>query len=413
MKEENNYKIKKKEIESKLANSKDNIDNDLKLSESKRNQLKKEYEKNFEKWKQYEQKYETIRLSIEKNLKNISEDDSKITQTNEELANLMHKIDELQSESEAIKEKINSIEAQLKDEKNKINKKSEAIISKQQEKEKLIKKNQALEIEIKKCGSEISKSKNDIKAVADKKQSLEEKYHWIKEDQQYFGVKNTRYDYTRENPVDADKRLKTLIGTKEKMSRTVNEKAMALLEKEEEMFQDVVKRMKTVEDDKKKLIKMVLKLDENKKRELKKAWQEVNSNLNAIFSTILPGAEAKLIPFDGSDFLKGLEVKVGFNGLWKDSLSELSGGQRSLVALSIILAMLKYKPAPLYILDEVDAALDLSHTQNIGNMLKHHFKNSQFIIVSLKDGMFNNANVLFRTKFIDGMSGIIRNTNKK
>ena len=68
---------------------------------------------------------------------------------------------------------------------------------------------------------------------------------------------------------------------------------------------------------------------------------------------------------------------MGFNNLWKEGLGELSGGQRSLVALSLILAMLLFHPAPLYILDEVDAALDLSHTQNIGNMLATHFKKSQ------------------------------------
>jgi structural maintenance of chromosome 2 len=70
--------------------------------------------------------------------------------------------------------------------------------------------------------------------------------------------------------------------------------------------------------------------------------------------------------------------------------------------------LLRFKPAPMYILDEVDAALDLSHTQNIGIMLKTHFKNSQFIVVSLKEGMFNNANVIFRTQFIDGMSTVRR-----
>ena len=59
---------------------------------------------------------------------------------------------------------------------------------------------------------------------------------------------------------------------------------------------------------------------------------------------------------------------------------------------------------------QIDAALDLSHTQNIGSMLKTHFKNSQFIIVSLKEGMFNNANVLFRTKFVDGVSTVARTT---
>lgn len=77
------------------------------------------------------------------------------------------------------------------------------------------------------------------------------------------------------------------------------------------------------------------------------------------------------------------QVKVGFNGVWKESLGELSGGQRSLVALSLILAMLLFKPAPIYILDEVDAALDLSHTQNIGQMLKAHFKHSQVSFIFL------------------------------
>ena len=56
---------------------------------------------------------------------------------------------------------------------------------------------------------------------------------------------------------------------------------------------------------------------------------------------------------------------------------------RSLIALSLILAMLLFKPAPLYILDEVDAALDISHTQNIGQMIKSHFKHSQVLWILL------------------------------
>ncbi|KAK4838394.1 hypothetical protein QYF36_013430 [Acer negundo] len=71
-----------------------------------------------------------------------------------------------------------------------------------------------------------------------------------------------------------------------------------------------------------------------------------------------------------------------------ESLSELSGGQRSLLALSLILALLLFKPAPLHILDE-------------------------FIVVSLKQGMFNNANVLFRTKFVDGVSTVQRTVAKQ
>ena len=51
-------------------------------------------------------------------------------------------------------------------------------------------------------------------------------------------------------------------------------------------------------------------------------------------------------------------------------------------------------------------------SQNIGTMLKTHFSASQFIVVSLKEGMFNNANVIFRTKFVDGISAVGRTVNR-
>lgn len=85
----------------------------------------------------------------------------------------------------------------------------------------------------------------------------------------------------------------------------------------------------------------------------------------------------------------------------------------SLVALSLILSLLQFKPAPMYILDEIDAALDLSHTQNIGHLFRTRFKGSQFIVVSLKEGMFNNANVLFKARFRDGTSVVERFTQRQ
>lgn len=57
---------------------------------------------------------------------------------------------------------------------------------------------------------------------------------------------------------------------------------------------------------------------------------------------------------------------------------------------------------------QVDAALDLSHTQNIGKLISERFADAQFLIVSLKEGMFNNANVLFRTHFVNGASTVQR-----
>ena len=76
------------------------------------------------------------------------------------------------------------------------------------------------------------------------------------------------------------------------------------------------------------------------------------------------------------------------------------------------MSLLQFKPAPMYILDEIDAALDLSHTQHIGQLFRTRFKGSQFIVVSLKEGLFTNANVLFRTRFRDGTS-IVERTGQR
>jgi structural maintenance of chromosome 2 len=69
-------------------------------------------------------------------------------------------------------------------------------------------------------------------------------------------------------------------------------------------------------------------------------------------------------------------------------------------------------PAPIYILDEIDAAPDLSHTQCIGTLFRTRFRGAQSIVVSLKEGLFTNANVLFRTRFRDG-TGVVERTGQR
>ncbi|NWH16866.1 SMC2 protein, partial [Grus americana] len=219
---------------------------------------------------------------------------------------------------------------------------------------------------------------------------------------------NTAYDFKTNNPKEAAQKLQKLQEKKEKLGRNVNMRAMSMLSETEERYNDLMKKKRIVENDKSKILATIEELDQKKTEALHIAWKKVNEDFGSIFSTLLPGAKAMLAASKTQNVLDGLEFRVALGNTWKENLTELSGGQRSLVALSLILAMLLFKPAPIYILDEVDAALDLSHTQNIGQMLRSHFRHSQFIVVSLKDGMFNNANVLYKTKFVDGVSTVTR-----
>ncbi|WKX94398.1 hypothetical protein Q1695_011560 [Nippostrongylus brasiliensis] len=260
--------------------------------------------------------------------------------------------------------------------------------------------------------SDIEKAKEDATMYRKSAHQKAKAHPWINEDKGMFGRKDTEYDFTGYTQEKAAKNIADMKARKNELGKNLNTRAMGVLSQVEEQVMSLKRKKEQIAIDKQKLLNTIDLLDVKKTQEIHKAHAQVNRDFGNIFSTLLPGASAKVEPPAGKEVEDGLEVKVAFNGKWKESLQELSGGQRSLVALSLVLAMLKFRPAPIYILDEVDAALDLSHTQNIGHMIKKHFTSSQFIIVSLKEGMFNHANVLYRTKFCDGTSQVTRTTNK-
>ncbi|ESQ45830.1 hypothetical protein EUTSA_v10010077mg [Eutrema salsugineum] len=281
------------------------------------------------------------------------------------------------------------------------------------DKEKFLQKISDMKLERKKLENEVTRMAMEQKDCSVKVDKLVEKHTWITSEKQLFGKEGTDYDFESRDPYKAREELERLQTDQSSLEKRVNKKVMAMFEKAEDEYNALMSKKNIIETDKTKIKKVIEELDEKKKETLKVTWVKVNQDFGSIFSTLLPGTMAKLEPPEGGSFLDGLEVRVAFGSVWKQSLSELSGGQRSLLALSLILALLLFKPAPLYILDEVDAALDLSHTQNIGRMIKAHFPHSQFIVVSLKEGMFNNANVLFRTKFVDGVSTVQRTVTKQ
>ncbi|CEL94539.1 unnamed protein product [Vitrella brassicaformis CCMP3155] len=198
----------------------------------------------------------------------------------------------------------------------------------------------------------------------------------------------------------------------ERLEPRVNKEAYTKWEALNAKIEEWKTKRGIVEREKEDLEKDIKKYDQKRIDELNSCWKIVNDNFGKIFGTMLPGASARLAVPEGhraKDFLKtGLEMKVCVDRVWKDSLSSLSGGQKSLVALALLLAINKYKPGPLFLLDEVDAALDPNHTSNMGAMIRQHFPDSQFILVSLKEGMHRHANILFRVRSVHGVSEVTR-----
>ena len=275
------------------------------------------------------------------------------------------------------------------------------------------------DLEAKKLTHQAARLGRDAQQAAQRRDDLVAQHPWIPQERQFFGRPGGDYDFAARPDAKAARRdLEKLAEEQDELARSINQRVMGAIEHAEKEYSDLTAKREAVKRDHAKIQTVIAELDDKKKETLETTVAKVDHDFGAIFGTLLPGARAKLVPADDTthgnpraNVLNGLEFKVAFGSIWKQSLTELSGGQRSLVALSLVLAMLKFKPAPMYILDEVDAALDLSHTQNIGTMLKRHFQNAQFLVVSLKEGMFHNANVIFRTTFIDGVSTVTRSVN--
>ncbi|KAF8346307.1 condensin complex subunit SMC2 [Amanita rubescens] len=242
--------------------------------------------------------------------------------------------------------------------------------------------------------------------------NLEKQYEWILQDKDEFGRPGSHYDFDAMDVNQLRGKAVDLENAQKGMKKKVNPKAINIIEGVVTREEGLKKMLGQVLKDKKKIEETVEELDRYKRDALQKTWEKVDGDFGAIFAELLPGNFAKLVPPEGQDLVQGLEVKVQLGTVWKESLTELSGGQRSLIALSLIMALLQFKPAPMYILDEIDAALDLSHTQHIGQLFRTRFKGSQFIVVSLKEGLFTNANVLFRARFRDGTSIVERTAQR-
>ncbi|XP_022657981.1 structural maintenance of chromosomes protein 2-like [Varroa destructor] len=404
-------KIKK--LKDQMINAKGQQEKEIKEAKAKIERCAKIAKEAAEKCGNKEFKLKELHGDIDLLAKEIEEAQQKSNICNEALNELTT---QLKAQEDALAVRIEAKKnaaLKLKEHRQLVQAQSAEIASRYKDVERKQKQSDEMKLSNQQAEHDVKKKRREAVDAAEGVQAMLDQYPWIRKDREHFGKPNTDYDFGRNEPREVGRKVKELASQKEKLSKTVNARAHTQASQIEAQYKDLMKKRTQVMKDKDSILQTMKELDIKKEATIRAAYQRVNKDFGDIFSNLLTGANAKLQPPDGKSLLDGLEVKVSFGGVWKESLTELSGGQRSLVALSLILAMLLFKPAPIYILDEVDAALDLSHTQNIGLMIKNHFKSSQFIIVSLKDGLFSNANVLFRTKFVDGRSTVERFTSKK
>jgi chromosome segregation protein len=143
------------------------------------------------------------------------------------------------------------------------------------------------------------------------------------------------------------------------------------------------------------------------------AFTKVNDTFHQIFSDITNGGNGRMAldspdnPFEG-----GLDVFLQFPGKTELTIGAASGGEKSVSTVCYLLALQQIHPMPFYIMDEIDAHLDVLNAKRLATLVRSKSGESQFVVISLKDTTISRADRVFGVYIDQGQSQVISLPNK-
>ncbi len=153
----------------------------------------------------------------------------------------------------------------------------------------------------------------------------------------------------------------------------------------------------------------IQKINETSRDVFLESFQQVQTNFQEVFNQLFEGGEAELQLTDEENILEsGIEIIARPPGKRPQSITQLSGGERSLVAIGLLFAVFKLKPSPFCVLDEVDAALDEANVLRFTNLISDYAKNTQFVIITHNYRTMEIADVMYGVTMEQaGMSKVV------
>lgn len=208
---------------------------------------------------------------------------------------------------------------------------------------------------------------------------------------------------------DAQKKLSGL-KNQIKALGNVNTGAVEEYKEVSERYKFLSSQLDDVKKAKLELENIIETLTDDMCRMFSESFKIINRNFKSIFRELFGGGSAELILTEPENVLEsGIEISVAPPGKVIKNLISLSGGEQSFVAIAIYFAILKLKPSPFCILDEIDAALDESNVARYAQYLKNFTDTTQFVLVTHRRSAMEEANVLYGvTMQEDGISRLLK-----
>lgn len=364
---ENNSKLEYLEKELNKISNLDEYTKELNTIVTEYEILKVKTENNKTRYREIEADYNKLvreyqeLLEFEKKRDFLKEDfETKIASKKEEIDKKVLDNQENLEEIEKIEITIKEIEKRERDLIQEIKEIEMRILSEKNDYEKLLEK--------------ILKNENELQSQLDEFETIEKDK--IKENEEYFELKN-------ENELNAVKRKLSMNQKSREEIGSVNLASIEEFERENERYTSIVNQKKDLIESREALFKLIGEIEVEIVNKFSFAYEKISENFKYMCDTILNGAEGGIKLTNPEDLLKtGLELSVRYKNKPEQTLMLLSGGEKSMLAVSFIMAIFMFKPSPFTFFDEIEAALDEKNTQKIVEVLHKFIDKSQFILIT-------------------------------
>jgi len=189
---------------------------------------------------------------------------------------------------------------------------------------------------------------------------------------------------------------------------SVNQLAITQYSEQQINYKHLSSRLYQLEAEKKSIVDFMEEIEREKKEVFVEAYNEIKESFVEFFSKLTGGGVGYLSQQNQEDpFAAGIDIFVQFPGKNSRLIASASGGEKSVTAVSFIFAIQSMSPAPFYLLDEIDAHLDVYNSERLADLLKQQSATSQLIAITLRDVIMDRADWLFGVYIQNGISKIV------
>lgn len=353
-----------------------------------------------------------IEKDIEANKSVIEEINRRTRQTGELAKELSSSIERLNNDNVGIEEQISALTEKTEQNKRTIEEITAEIERQIIMRQELEGKTTSLNKDIRSVSEQKEKISSEIARLSEKKNQIEREYDDV------IAKLFSEYELTKSEaqaiaqPIeDFNKASNYLNSLKNKIRGlgSVNVDAIEEYKEVSERYEFLTKQVHDAEKARAELLKLIDELTDKMQEIFEDNFIKINANFKQIFIELFGGGNADLRLTNPNDLLEsGIEIFVEPPGKVISNLAMLSGGEQAFVAIAIYFAILKVRPAPFCILDEIEAALDDVNVDKYASYLRSMSDNTQFIMITHRRGSMEAADVLYGVTMQDeGVSKLL------